>query len=227
MRVEDASAALAAIDADLGELIRRFAGWQVRSAATMGGNIANGSPIGDSPPALIALGATLELQKGGKTRTIPLEDFFLDYKKQDRLPGEFVRAVTASKLRENEHFRCFKISKRYEQDISAVMGAVKIRLDGGRIAEARIAFGGMAATPKRAKGTEAKLEGLSASDESAVAAALKALSEDFTPLDDMRASAAYRLQAAAALVAKAIAEIAGAPSDETRVFGRRSDAHAA
>jgi xanthine dehydrogenase small subunit len=225
--VEAAAPALAKVDSDLGELMRRFGGWQVRSAATMGGNIANGSPIGDSPPALIALGATLELQKGEARRTLPLEDFFLDYKKQDRKPGEFVRAVTVPKLAKGEQFRCFKFSKRYDQDISAVMGAVKLKLEGKKIAEARIAFGGMAAIPKRTRATEANLAGLAIDDEAAIRAALVAISDDFTPLDDMRASADYRLRTARALVAKAIAEIAGAPTSETRVFGRRRDAHAA
>jgi xanthine dehydrogenase small subunit len=157
VRVEDAAPALAAIDPDLGELVRRFGGWQVRNAATVGGNIANGSPIGDSPPALIALGAELELQMGDRVRTIPLEDFFLEYKKQDRAPGEFVRAVTVRNW-EGEHFRCFKLSKRYDQDISAVMGAVKLRLEGDRIADVRIAFGGMAGTPKRAKQDRGRIE---------------------------------------------------------------------
>jgi xanthine dehydrogenase small subunit len=227
VKVEEAATSLAAIDRDLGELVRRFGGWQVRNAATVGGNIANGSPIGDSPPALIALGAQLELQKGKKIRSLPLEDFFLDYKKQDRAPGEFVRAVTVRKLGEGEHFRCFKLSKRYDQDISAVMGAVKLRLEGDRIADVRIAFGGMAGTPKRAKQTEKRLSGLRIGDEAAIQTALAAIAQDFQPLDDMRASAAYREETARALVAKALAEIAGTPSDSTRVFGRRADAHAA
>jgi len=227
VRIEDVTTALTAIDSDLGELIRRFAGWQVRNAATVGGNIANGSPIGDLPPALIALDATLELQKGGKTRALPLEDFFLDYKKQDRAPAEFARTVIVPKLGRDEHFRCFKLSKRYDQDISAVMGAVKIRLDGPTIGEARIAFGGMAGTPRRAKATEANLKGLAVKDENAIVTALTAMADDFKPLSDMRASADYRLEAATALVAKAIAEIAGRSTIETRVFGRRSDAHAA
>ena len=227
VRVQEAATALAAIDPDFGELIRRFGGWQVRNAATIGGNIANGSPIGDSPPALIALGARLELQKGKQVRTIPLEDFFIDFKKQDRASGEFVRAVLVPKLDKSEQFRCFKLSKRYDQDISAVMGAIRLRLEGGKIAGARIAFGGMAGTPKRATKTEAKLNGLAIGDETAIESALAAMTEDFKPLDDMRASSAYRLQAAEALIAKALAEIAGVPTDATRVFGRRSDAHAA
>jgi xanthine dehydrogenase small subunit len=226
-RIEDVTPALTAVDSDLGELIRRFAGWQVRNAATIGGNIANGSPIGDTPPALIALGATLELQKGAKVRSLPIEDFFLDYKKQDRAPGEFLRAVAIPKLGKSEHFRCFKLSKRYEQDISAVMGAIKLCLAGRKIAETRIAFGGMAGTPKRARATEETLKGLDVADENAIANALTAMKSDFTPLDDMRATAAYRLEAAASLLTKAIAEIAGRSTTETRVFGRRADAHAA
>ena len=199
----------------------------MRNAATVGGNIANGSPIGDSPPALIALGAQLELQMGDRVRTLPLEDFFLDYKKQDRAPGEFVRAVTVLKLGKGEHFRCFKLSKRYDQDISAVMGAIKLRLKDGKIADARIAFGGMAGIPKRAKLTEARLNGLGIGDEAAIQTALAAMADDFQPLDDMRASAAYRQDTAQALLARALTEIAGTPSDATRIFGRRADAHAA
>ena len=107
--------------------MRRFAGKQIRTAGTVGGNIANGSPIGDLPPALIALGATLALQHGERPRTLPLENFFLDYGKQDRRPGEFVRLVRVPKLRPSEHFRCYKISKRFDSDISAVMGAFKLR----------------------------------------------------------------------------------------------------
>jgi xanthine dehydrogenase small subunit len=135
--------------------------------------------------------------------------------------------VTVSKLEADEHLRCFKLSKRYDQDISAVMGAIKLRLVGRKIADARIAFGGMAGTPKRAKRVEALLKGVSVDDQTAIAHALTAMSEDFTPLTDMRASAEYRLIAAKGLVTKAIAEIAGTPTDATRVFGRRSDAHAA
>ena len=135
--------------------------------------------------------------------------------------------VTVSKLGGEGQFRCFKLSKRYDQDISAVMGAVRLHIRSGQVTDARIAFGGMAATPKRARAAETKLRGLSVNDESAIHAALAILGDDFKPLDDMRASADYRLEAAKALVAKAVAEIAGLPSTETRVFGARSDAHAA
>src|SRR4029434_4981020 len=137
--------------------MRRFAGTQVRMAATVGGNIANGSPIGDLPPALIALRSTVALQQTDRPRTLPLENFFLDYGKQDRRPGEFLRVVRVPKFGADEHFRCYKISKRFDSDISAVMGAFKLRLDGTRIAGARIAFGGMAGIPKRARVAEKAL----------------------------------------------------------------------
>jgi xanthine dehydrogenase small subunit len=220
---------LAAIDPDLGEMMRRFASKQVRNVGTLGGNIANGSPIGDTPPALIALGATLVLQRDAATREMPLEDFFVAYGKQRREPGEFVRAVRVPKLRPDERFRCYKISKRFDQDISAVMGAFRLRLAGGRIAAARIAFGGMAATPKRAAAVEAALVGADPADGAAADAACARLGDDFKPIDDLRASAHYRMQVAGALLRKALAEIAGAPTRTTRVTGwrRQEERHAA
>ena len=218
---------LAAIDPDLGELMRRFAGKQVRNMGTVGGNIANGSPIGDTPPALIALNATLLLQRGTTIRELPLEDFFIAYGKQRREPSEFVRAVRVPKLKPDERFRCYKIAKRFDQDISAVMGAFKLRLTGTRIAEARIAFGGMAATPKRAKAAEAALCGVDPADPEGADMACERLSADFAPITDHRASAGYRMEVARALLRKALAEIAGAPSRATRVVGWREESHAA
>ena len=120
----------------------------VAASGTVGGNIANGSPIGDTPPMLIALGATLHLRKGDSRRSIPLEDFFLDYRKQDRRPGEFVAGVSIPE--QAPALRCYKLSKRFDQDISAVLGCFDIQTEGNRITQARIAFGGMAGTPKRA-----------------------------------------------------------------------------
>ena len=184
--------ALAALDPDLGELMRRFGGVQVRAAGTVGGNIANGSPIGDLAPALIALGATLELRKGERIRSLALEDFFLAYRKQDRAPGEFVRRVVVPKPIVGAAFRCFKVSKRLDEDISAVMGAFNVALEGRRIASARIAYGGMAGVPKRASAAEAAIAGASLDEPASWQAALEALSRDFTPLADQRASAAYR-----------------------------------
>ena len=215
---------LAAIDRDLGELMRRFAGTQVRMAATIGGNIANGSPIGDLPPALIALGATLALQRGERPRTLPLENYFLDYGKQDRQPGEFVRLVRIPKFGPDEHFRCYKISKRFDSDISAVMGAFKLRVDGTRIAGARIAFGGMAAIPKRARVTEKALIESYLDQPESWDEAVAALAQDFAPIDDLRASAQYRLEVARALLRKALTEIGGAPTRQTRLVGYREAA---
>ena len=189
--------AIAAHHPDLAELVRRFGSVQVRNAATVGGNIANGSPIGDLAPALIALDATLHLRRGETRRQMPLAAFFLDYGKQDRQPGEFVAAVTIP--RQPDRLRCYKLSKRFDQDISAVCGCFSITVAGGTVTAARIAYGGMAATPKRAAFAEAALEG-AAWDAAAVAAAMDALDEDFTPLSDMRASAGYRLAAAKAMI---------------------------
>jgi xanthine dehydrogenase small subunit len=214
---------LAAIDPDLGALMRRFAGRQVRTVGTIGGNIANGSPIGDTPPALIALESTLVLQQGDTTRTLPLEDFFIAYGRQDRRPGEFVRAVRVRKPGPDDCFRCYKISKRFDSDISAVMGAFRFTRNGDHIAAARIAFGGMAATPRRAAGAEAALAGARLSDPATWSAAHTALDADFAPLDDQRGSARYRRDTARALLRKALIEAGGKSTRETRVVDARED----
>ena len=213
--------AMAAIDPDLVELFRRFGGKQIRAVGTLGGNIANGSPIGDSMPALIALGTTLHLRQGQATRSMPLEDFFIDYGKQDRAAGEFVTGIDVPRLKSGEVFRCYKISKRFDQDISALLGAFRFTVEAGRVAHARVAFGGMAATPKRAAATEAALEGLRLVDEHGWDAACEALATDFQPIDDMRASAGYRLETAQALLRKALHEAGGEASGATRLVGRR------
>lgn len=210
------------IDPDLGELIRRFGSAQVRVSGTVGGNIANGSPIGDLAPALIALGSNLELRRGESTRIIPLDTFFIAYRQQDRLPGEFVRRVIVPKLKGNEVFRTYKVSKRFDEDISAVMGAFKLTLNGRHIAKARIAFGGMAGIPKRAIETETALTGISLDDPSSWGDAMAAITRDFQPLDDHRASAAYRATVARNLVFKALSETASGETDATRIIGRRN-----
>jgi xanthine dehydrogenase small subunit len=206
----DAMPRVTAIHPDLGELLRRFGSMQVRVSGTVGGNIANGSPIGDLAPALIALGGRVVLRKGATTRMLPLEDFFVAYGRQDREPGEFVLAIEAPLLGPHQHYRAFKVSKRFDEDISAVMLAARIELDGRRIADARIACGGMAATPKRAAQAEKALIGTSLDALSSRSAALEAIGEDFTPLTDMRATAAYRKTVAANLLDKALREISGA-----------------
>jgi xanthine dehydrogenase small subunit len=220
---ETAMPHLAALDPDLGELFRRIGSRQVRASGTVGGNVANGSPIGDSPPALIALGATLELMKGEDGRALPLEDFYLDYGKQDRRPGEFVAGLLVPKLKPGQIFRAYKISKRFDQDISSVMAAFRFTLDKGVITEARAAYGGMAGIPKRAKAVEARLVGAEPAKAASWSGAIEAMAEDFTPLTDMRASAGYRLETARALLAKALVEAAGAPTERTRVVGRRTE----
>jgi xanthine dehydrogenase small subunit len=192
----------------LAELLRRYASEQVRNAATIGGNIANGSPIGDGPPALIALGATLHLRRGGEMRSLPLEDFFLDYRKQDRRPGEFVAGISFP-----EHapaLRCYKISKRFDQDISAVCGCFNVTVEAGKAIDARIAFGGMAGVPKRATRAEAALIGQNWT-EATVSAAAEAMAGDFTPLSDMRASSAYRMQVAQNLLWRYLHDLRGTP----------------
>ncbi len=199
--------AVAPLHPSFAELIRRYGSEQVRGAATIGGNIANGSPIGDGPPALIALGATVHLRRGDARRSLPIEDFFLDYGKQDRREGEFVEAVSFP--RQPDRLRCYKLSKRFDQDISAVCGCFSISVDEGRVAAARIAFGGMAGIPKRAAAVEAALLGQEWSA-ATLARAQAALSDDFSPLSDMRASAAYRLDGARGMLARYLAEDDGA-----------------
>ena len=217
----EAEAALASIDPDIGEMLRRLGSKQVRAAGTVGGNIANGSPIGDTPPVLIALGASIELRLGDDRRRLPLEDFFLGYGSQDRAPGEFLTRILVPRPGPGEHFRCFKISKRFDQDISAVLGAFRLHVDGSRIAAARIAYGGMAATPKRAVHAERALAGVSLEQPATWPAAAEALDEDFTPIGDHRASAAYRMRVARSLLVKALTEVAGRSTRDTRIVGFR------
>jgi xanthine dehydrogenase small subunit len=216
----DAEAVLAEAYPDFGELIRRLGARQVRNAGTIGGNIANGSPIGDTPPALIALGTELILRKGDRRRRMKLENFFIAYGKQDREPGEFVEAVEAPLLANREQLRCYKISKRFDQDISAVCGCFNISIDGGRVAEARICYGGMAGTPKRASSVEAALAGKPWTRET-IEAAIPAFDKDFQPLTDMRGSAEYRMLTAKNLLRKYFEETR-LPLAQTRLVGREA-----
>ena len=174
-------------------MIRRYGSRQVRNAATIGGNIANGSPIGDGPPALIALDATLHLQKGMEKRSLSLQDFFIDYGKQDRAPGELVTGMTIPKA--PDRLKCYKLSKRFDQDISAVCGCLWIGISDDTVSAARLAYGGMAGTPKRAAAAENALLGQPWT-ESTVRKAMQTMADDFSPMSDMRASASYRMQTA-------------------------------
>lgn len=239
---------LAQLSPQLDELMRRFGGEQIRNAGTIGGNIANGSPIGDLPPALIALGAELVLTRrspsspppqeppqaaapvpqdagfdGLTRRTIPLEDFFLDYRKQDRRPGEFVEAIVVPKPPDDALIHVSKITKRFDEDISAVCGAFLMRRDAsGIVVEVRLAYGGMAGIPKRAAAAEAELIGRPF-DEASASDAIAALPLDFTPLSDMRASSAYRLTVAGNLLRRFLIETAR-PGVATRVAGPLAEA---
>ena len=190
----------------LSELLRRYGSTQVRNAATIGGNIANGSPIGDGSPALIALGARLHLRQGEARRDMPLEDFFVEYGKQDIKPGEFIERITIAT--EPGNLRCYKLSKRFDQDISAVCGCFNLTVTDGRVEQARIAFGGMAGVPKRATHVEQALIG-KLWNEAAIRDASATWEQDFTPLSDMRASATYRLQTARNLLMRYYLEDTG------------------
>ncbi len=199
VRYADAHAAFARLHPDLGELTRRIGGLQVRNAGTIGGNIANGSPIGDGPPALIALGATLTLRSAAGRRSMPLEDFFIAYGRQDLAAGEFVESVTIPRPGADDLVLIGKLSRRFDSDISAVCGAFRLSLADGQIAAARVAFGGMAATPRRARVCEAALTGQPLAP-ATIERAAAALRDDFKPLDDVRGTAEYRLQAAGGLL---------------------------
>ncbi len=214
----DAYMALAADYPDFGEMLRRFASVQVRNAGTLGGNVANASPIGDTPPLLLALDARLLLRHGIATRGLAIDEFFLAYRKTALQPGEFVEAVRVPRPRPGLQFRAYKISKRFDQDISAVCAAFALGLEGGRVAHIRIGLGGMAAIPKHATHAEAVLQG-HVWNEAAVRAAMRAMRDDFQPLTDMRASAEYRLKVAQNLLLKFFLETSKRPG-ATRVIKR-------
>ena len=225
--VADAAHELGRLAPDLAEVIRRFGSAQVRASATVGGNIANGSPIGDLAPCLIALGARLELARGAASRTIALEDFFIAYKRQDRQPGEIVRRVLVPLPDAGLAYRAFKISKRFDEDISAVLGAFALRLDGTKVVDTRIAFGGMAGVPARARATERALAGVDLGVRTSWQPALDALAAEFQPLSDHRASADYRRLVARNLLEKALLELAGGSAGATRIHSHAEGLHAA
>ena len=191
--LEDAFVALVPSFLELGELFRRFSSMPVRNAGTLVGNIANGSPIGDSMPALICIGARVKLRLGSQTRDLALQDLYIDYQKNAMQPGEFVESVFIPTRDASLNLRSYKLSKRFDQDISAVCAAFSIRLDGETITEVAIAFGGMAAIPKRAGQTEIFLTGKDW-NEKTVQQGMALLKQEFQPMSDMRASAAYRSQ---------------------------------
>ncbi|MFM7704160.1 MAG: xanthine dehydrogenase small subunit [Rubrivivax sp.] len=231
--LDDAWRAIAAHWPTLAEVGLRFAGPPVRHAGTLVGNLANGSPIGDSAPILMALGAQLVLRRGAARRTLALEDFYVDYMRNQLEPGEFVESVQVPLASARQppgvarHVRGWKISKRFDCDISALCAGMVLSLDASaRIVEARLAFGGMAATVRRAPGAEAVLVGQPWTEQR-LRAAQAALDADFTPLTDLRASASYRRQAARGLLERLWLETradAPLPAHLTGVFTREGSA---
>ncbi len=179
----------------LAELAQRFGSPPVRNSGTLCGNLANASPIGDSMPVLIALGAELELRQGGSSRRLPLEQFYLGYQRKNLAPGEFIVSVIVPQPRAGEWVASYKLSKRFDQDISSVCAAFAVQVRERRVVSARIAFGGMAAIPSRAPRAERALQGAEWGA-AAIESAAAALGEDFQPLTDLRATSAYRLRAA-------------------------------
>ncbi|KGJ90899.1 xanthine dehydrogenase small subunit [Colwellia psychrerythraea] len=204
---------------DLGDMIERIGAKQVRNTGTLGGNVGNASPIGDMPPALIALGATMTLHLNGTERTILVEDFFLDYKKTVLKTSEFIKSITIPKPVAGQTLKLYKISKRLDDDISAVLAAFFIEQDGEKVTNVRLAFGGMAGIPKRGPAAEAALLGNNLTKES-VAQAKAALATDFQPMTDVRATDKYRMTVAQNLIEKCYLELQSAhkrKAIETRV----------
>jgi xanthine dehydrogenase small subunit len=200
----------------LAEVWARFASVPIRNAGTLGGNIANGSPIGDSMPVLIALGASVVLRRGDVQREIPLEAFYLAYQKTALAVGEFVAQVRIPLALAGSDIRAYKVSKRFDQDISAVFACFHMRREGNQVQSVRIGVGGMAAIPERALKCEQALVG-KPWDEATIAAAQAALDADFSPLSDMRATAGYRSIALRNLLQRFYIET-GQPGIATRVL---------
>jgi xanthine dehydrogenase small subunit len=200
---------------DFGDLLHRFASLQIRNQGTLGGNIGNASPIGDSPPLLIALDAQVVLRQGERQRTLALEDYFIDYRITARQDSEFIEKIIVPRASEDWAFRAYKVSKRLDDDISAVCAAFNLSIENGVVSGVRIAFGGMAAIPKRARACEAALRG-KPWNQANIERACQALAEDFTPLSDFRASKEYRLLTAQNLLRKYFIE-QQTPHIETRV----------
>jgi xanthine dehydrogenase small subunit len=223
VRYADALEALAGLHPCLRDYVRRIGAMQVRDSGTVVGNIANGSPIGDMPPVLIALGASIRLRSGATTRELPLQDFFLAYGKQDREKGEIVTHVIIPRPSADAFVAAEKISKRFEQDISAVSGGFFVRVHAARVVEVRLAFGGMAGVPKRAAMAEEALLG-AAWTEASIELACDRLAEDFAPLSDWRSSAEYRLDSARGALLRFFREQAN-PTAAPRLSALRSVAH--
>jgi len=210
---------------DMEAVMRRIGGTQIRNLGTIGGNIANGSPIGDMPPLLIAAWAELVLQSATGERNILLEDYFIDYGKQDLRPGEFVKSIIVMKPGPFERYFAYKISKRFESDISAVCMAMRIDIVEGICYDARIVYGGMAAIPKRALQCEQALLG-KVWQQNSIDAAKQALLQDFKPMSDVRASSDYRMMVAQNLLQKCFIELNNELLDQQQIIATQVIDHA-
>ncbi|MBT8101247.1 MAG: FAD binding domain-containing protein, partial [Gammaproteobacteria bacterium] len=204
---------------DLEEMFLRFASPPIRNAATLGGNVANGSPIGDSMPALMVMNSTLVLRSVEGQRELSLDEFYKDYMVNDLRPGEFVESLRIPLPADGVQLKSYKISKRFDQDISAVCGAYRLQLDAGKVQAIDIAYGGMAATIKRAVACEEAMAG-KAWNEATLQAGMAALAEDFTPIGDMRATADYRLRVAQNLLRRLYLETTGSVTESVYSYGR-------
>ncbi|MCL4763906.1 MAG: FAD binding domain-containing protein, partial [Burkholderiales bacterium] len=194
----------------------RFASVPIRTAGTLGGNVANGSPIGDSMPALIALAAQVVLRHGATTRALALEDFHVGYRRTARAPGEILARIVVPPRPPGLLLRAWKVCKRYDQDISSVFACFALRVEDGRIAHARIGCGGVAPVPARARRTEEALAGRPWS-EATLAQAAGVLEREFAPIDDMRASAGYRRRVLGNLLRRLWLDAGASPRVATRV----------
>jgi len=204
---------------DLDELFRRFASPPIRNAATLGGNIANGSPIGDSMPALMVAGASLVLRRGRSKREVPLDSFYIDYQVKDLRPNEFIESIRIPLPGKGVILRSHKLSKRFDQDISAVCSAYRLELDGDNVSSFRMACGGLATTIRRAGHCEEAVLG-KPWNEATIKSAMQALAADFEPISDMRASADYRLRATQNLLYRFFLETRGEFGTTVYSYGR-------
>jgi len=203
----------------LEELFLRFASPPIRNAATLGGNIANGSPIGDSMPVLLVLDASLLLRKGASVRPVPLRNFYIDYQHTALRPGEFIEQILLPLPVAGEQVASYKVSKRFDQDISTVCGAYRLIKNGDRVGDIKIAYGGMAAIPKRADNCEQALLGHDWS-EPVITEAITGLNSDFRPISDMRSSALYRQNVCGNLLKRFYLETAGDNATRAYAYGR-------
>lgn len=203
----------------LEELMRRFASPPIRNAGTLGGNVANGSPIGDSMAALMVVGARLVLRRGDAEREIGIDDFYHDYMVNDMQEGEFLVRINVPLPQGDAFVRSHKWSKRFDQDISAVCTAYRLEVDAGKVTSFRMACGGLAATVMRAVKAEQAIEGQDW-DEATIESACQALAEDFSPISDMRATADIRLLACQNLLRRFFAETQDDKLQTVYTYGR-------